>query len=455
MDQVSATQSRIYVYDSNYPENAERYITLSTRSDGTYTGWYYKVNDKYDWGSAFPGCRITYIPYEDYKQVWDERASKSAVHPGGASTNFELLTVNDNVCIRDTEGIPIATIQDGKFVTGRDDMFPMMEIGLTLDEDETQNRTASVWLPADLYTVERTASTSGASLLSVNEPFEASMTHMEQSASVSTTASSVTFAVNDSEELNMVSIDGAEEGETYEIKLESSLESAENREISLTGTVLAKALTFMQVGGEAYYSGITAEGSSSGVTKLTLDGQEFVPAGNTESSLFVVSFTPNGGSGTMSPQTAQANGTFTLPECTFTAPEGMEFDCWLVNQSEYLPGESCTLTENTAVTAQWKPVGTQARAYTVRNAVISGGNVTVEVANRSGSGGVLMVAAYAENGKFIGCEMKSVEESLIAQGASEKVTVSMELSGAKTVRAFMMESGTQKVLSRICSADAG
>ena len=448
LESVSATQSRLYVYDSNFPQDAGRYLTLSVNASGTATGWYYHLNDKYDWGSAYPGCWISHIPYADYCQVWDNRAAKSA----GKPSKLELLTVNDDARIYDAEGMAIATIQDGELITGRDDMFPMISLGLTADGDGQQSQTTAVWVPTDLYTVERVASVSSADgprLLGEND-FKASVTHEEQSADVSTTASKVTFAVDDESELNMVVIDEQQEGELYDITLSSSLESAENAELRLTGAVLTKALTFMQVSGEARYSGISAEdgsGLATGVT-LTIDGQTFVPAKESMTSVPVASFSANGGEGSISPIAADENGAFTLPECAFKAPAGMTFRCWLVNGAEYQPGQQCVITETTAVVAQWKAAEAPVREYALDKLTRNGGTVSVSVTNQSGAGGVLMIAAYSDSDKFLRCALETVAESRIAKGSAATVTVTLDVSGAKTLRAVMLDADTQKPLSQ-------
>ncbi len=56
-----------------------------------------------------------------------------------------------------------------------------------------------------------------------------------------------------------------------------------------------------------------------------------------------------GGSGSMAEVTAPA-GSYTLPECTFTAPEGKKFDKWDKGKA----GEKIDLTGNVTLTAQWK-----------------------------------------------------------------------------------------------------
>lgn len=99
-------------------------------------------------------------------------------------------------------------------------------------------------------------------------------------------------------------------------------------------------------------------------------GSEHYPAGreyrNVQSNLTfyavwettdrTVQFDANGGTGTMNAVTATYGQQYTLPPCTFTAPEGKEFDCWKpdVGQGTYKPGDSYPITGNVKFVAQWK-----------------------------------------------------------------------------------------------------
>ena len=66
---------------------------------------------------------------------------------------------------------------------------------------------------------------------------------------------------------------------------------------------------------------------------------------------FTISFNANGGTGTMSDDISY--GTYTLPECTFTAPAHMYFVYWLVNEEECDPFETIVIEENTEIKAVW------------------------------------------------------------------------------------------------------
>ncbi len=64
-----------------------------------------------------------------------------------------------------------------------------------------------------------------------------------------------------------------------------------------------------------------------------------------------VTFDANGGTETMDSVAAPENESYTLPECTFTAPDGYHFKAWSVDGTEYAEGESFTVTGDTTVTA--------------------------------------------------------------------------------------------------------
>ena len=68
-----------------------------------------------------------------------------------------------------------------------------------------------------------------------------------------------------------------------------------------------------------------------------------------------ISFDPNGGTGTMQPMKVKSGENFTLPECTFTPPEGKEFAGWLaVNGTVFPAGEVVTSSIDQSLKATWK-----------------------------------------------------------------------------------------------------
>lgn len=68
---------------------------------------------------------------------------------------------------------------------------------------------------------------------------------------------------------------------------------------------------------------------------------------------YTVTFDANGGTGTMA-QVTGVSGEYTLPESTFTAPDGKEFKCWKVGDDEKNAGDKITVSSDVTVKAVWK-----------------------------------------------------------------------------------------------------
>ena len=71
---------------------------------------------------------------------------------------------------------------------------------------------------------------------------------------------------------------------------------------------------------------------------------------------YMVSFDANGGTGSMETVMVEDGSEYSLPECTFTAPAGQEFDCWTIDGSSHAVGDQVTVTANVTVTAAWKDI---------------------------------------------------------------------------------------------------
>lgn len=70
---------------------------------------------------------------------------------------------------------------------------------------------------------------------------------------------------------------------------------------------------------------------------------------------YTVSFDANGGTGSIDPVEKDEGSKYLLPQPTgLTAPEGQEFKCWRINDSEYAPGTEITVNSNVTVVAVWK-----------------------------------------------------------------------------------------------------
>ncbi|MDE6589002.1 MAG: InlB B-repeat-containing protein [Oscillospiraceae bacterium] len=247
---VNTAESRLMVYDCNYP-NTERYITLAKNSSGQYTGWYYHMNNTYNWGSNYSGSWISYVPYAHFLASWNNRE--------GAG-NVNMLTINaDNATIKDVNGSVIASIEDGEVLTDRQDIYPVINLGLTMDGTAGNSSGISLWVPTtDLYTVTNTDR-------SVSN-FEATLVHVEQSAMVSTTASQVVLGVNDDEKLTYAELPQAS-GDSYTITLSSTLKDGYHN-VQLTGTADQSAVGLAQMEGKLYGNGVDLSSN----TSLQVDG---------------------------------------------------------------------------------------------------------------------------------------------------------------------------------------
>ena len=74
--------------------------------------------------------------------------------------------------------------------------------------------------------------------------------------------------------------------------------------------------------------------------------------------VYEMSFGTNSGSGSMDSRFGGYNSIVVLPECGLSAPAGMEFKCWSIDNVEMIVGSSVVLTSNTVALAIWvvKPV---------------------------------------------------------------------------------------------------
>lgn len=70
---------------------------------------------------------------------------------------------------------------------------------------------------------------------------------------------------------------------------------------------------------------------------------------------YSVNFDSNGGTGIME-AVIDVSGSYTLPECSFTAPNGMQFKGWDINGVEYAPGASLQIASNITVKAVWEMI---------------------------------------------------------------------------------------------------
>ncbi|MBQ9411890.1 MAG: S-layer homology domain-containing protein [Oscillospiraceae bacterium] len=217
--ETSGGQTRVKVYDVNYPLE-ERYITL-TGSNGNYTGWSYEMWPGLVWNERDANGMISFTPYSVFYQSWQNRKGDLV------SDNLCFLTVSDDAEIRDESGALVARVENGEVISSRKDVFPAENIGLTLYGSPEETSEATLWLPGNCYTVQRSGRSYG--------DFTATFTQVNQSVSVQTDAPYVTLAVDDETETRLADLTG-NEGYSYELTIRSSIPGAEE-EITAEGTV--------------------------------------------------------------------------------------------------------------------------------------------------------------------------------------------------------------------------
>ena len=104
---------------------------------------------------------------------------------------------------------------------------------------------------------------------------------------------------------------------------------------------------WLAANGTVYPAGDIAFSTTDSVLKATWKDKE--------AAEITISFDPNGGTGTMQPMKVKSGENFTLPECTFTPPEGKEFAGWLaVNGNVYPAGNVATFSIDQSLKATWK-----------------------------------------------------------------------------------------------------
>ena len=245
----------IMIYDPNFPGDSERCIDIYYDSQGRYTGWYYHLNDSYNWGSSYDGGIITYSPLSSVLAVWKNRGNQSVLNSATLSMN------TDNASIYDYSGELMAKITDGEVATDRTDIFTIEYF----EGSSSDAKMLNLWVPAEYMIV-------------VNEDdsvksFELTMASEANSVSVTTTADSVLCYASPDSDSAVAFIN--DRNESYEISLDSAGGSAR-----LSGRTSSDwSACAAQQDGKILTSGIEI-GSDA---RLTIDGKA-AGAGDAEKS---------------------------------------------------------------------------------------------------------------------------------------------------------------------------
>ena len=211
LEKLSDAESRMYVYDCNFPDET-RFFTLRFDSAGRAVGWSYDMGGYGVWGGVQDDF-ISYIPYSTIEYIW--------THRGRLYDKNEMLSFSsENLSILDYGGREVAAIIGGQLHTNRADIYALPELSMSW------NGTKSVFLPKDFYTI---TSNDGAAL-------DVSMVDGNTGASVTTSATMVSFAVDDNTRENTVIVENATQEDTYSVSLESSLSGVKYENIVVSGT---------------------------------------------------------------------------------------------------------------------------------------------------------------------------------------------------------------------------
>ena len=418
MEQVSATEYKMYVYDCNFPGET-RTFKLTADNDA-FTHWTYNMGSYGDWGTEGSNgslCFISFIPFDTIRYIWDNR--------GSMYQSKEMLSVNvANLSIVDSSNKEVARLEDGNLVTDSAEIFEVPELSMTWSD------TNSIYLPKDLYTIRATDD---------SQELQASMTDRNLEASVTTSSNAVTFAVDDASRENTVFIDGMSETDTYDVKLSSSFIDSEYETLSISGTG-SEGMTSDTISISGAKDSLAL---SSNITYTTLKINET----EQQAQYYTIQASVNdkdGGS------IAPSGDVKVLPGAsqsfTFVPKVGYKFDYIEVDgvklENLTISGTyTFTLAEedtDRAITAYFS------KAYEIGEAAFDPASRTVNVTNLlSLTDAVLTAMAFDGNGKFVACATKDVK----ADATDASVTFATELPENCSVKLVL----TDKDMKPLCS----
>ena len=244
--EMSDTESQIMLYDSNWPEK-ERALTLKKDAEGNFMEWVYEIGGSYGtWGTDYRNSSISYVPYSVIKEIWETK--------GRLKENENVLSINSgSVAIYTSGDKPVATVTQGELSTTIDDIHVIDYLSL----ERADSDTLLLSVPVDVYTFKN--------LDKSVEEFEVSVANTNLGASASTTAESITMAVDDSCNLNAVYIDAGENDE-YSITLNSSFTYDEDN-VVVTGKGNGEIMEVSQTKGSININNCQ-------ITSISINGKE-------------------------------------------------------------------------------------------------------------------------------------------------------------------------------------
>ena len=266
--EVSGTESRIYIYDSNFPLQ-DRYITFY-KNGGHYTQWSYDMGSYGEWGTDSSASSISYIAYATLKSIWDSRG-----HVGRDEASLAFVN-SQNFAVYDVKGNLEAVFSGGSLsdYTGK---ISRISDELSLTGGGTQEVVLSI--PTKTHTIvnlDRTLSS-----------FAVTVVDTDLGISVDTTVQEVTLSVDDEYSVSSLSMD-AGTGDTYSVTLSSSFASGYDK-VEVSGTGQGETLSISQSGTSLNFSNcdislLMVDGQQVGVYEITAsatEGGSISPAGTT------------------------------------------------------------------------------------------------------------------------------------------------------------------------------
>ena len=177
-----------------------------------------------------------------------------------------------------------------------------------------------------------------------------------------------------------------------------------------------------------YYVRVKAKDTVLASDSQTITIEKFVPS-------YTVSFDPGEGSGTMDGVVVK-EGDYTLPENGFTAPDGMKYKAWSIDDVEYQPNAVYFVAKDTVVVALWQEapvvIETVATPKLPRSGEFSGSKtITITCATKS-------------------ADIYYTTDGTTPSAASTLYTGSFSITATTTVKAIAIKSGMND--SEIASA---
>ena len=103
---------------------------------------------------------------------------------------------------------------------------------------------------------------------------------------------------------------------------------------------------------------------------------------------YAITFNANGGSGTMNPDNYA--GTYSLPQCTFTAPSGKQFKGWALSaDGEVIVGTTISVQADTTLYAIWEASEQGGSGENGNNNANNGGANSIDNAKKPLGGGAI------------------------------------------------------------------